>query len=156
MLICKDKAKQVSQLCPRATLSSGRTSPPSIFLYVSVQLRLEHSTDFNRDATDFILGSTYPRSESSQSSFTSRELQRKGETASLPTATNPLDGGRQLNSSTPRVLPYIRRRGRWKFTDRKKHHGAGLRGYEISGFLFPFRGVTFFFLKEKKRKKAPS
>lgn len=149
LLICKHKAKQLSQLCPRATLSTGRTSPPSIFLYIFVQLHLQHSTNFNRDATDLIPGSTYPRIESSQSSFTSLELQRKGETASLPTATNPLDGGRRLNSSTPRVLPYIRRRGGWKFTDRKKHHGAGLRHYESSGFLFPFRGVTFFSLKEE-------
>lgn len=69
-----------------------------MFLYISVKLHLKLSTDFHHDATDFIKGSTYPRSESSQSSFTSRELQRKGETASLSTATNPLDGGRQLNS----------------------------------------------------------
>lgn len=78
---------------------SGCTSPPCTFLYISVQLHLKLSTDFNHDATDFFKGSTYPRSESSQSSFTSRELQRKGETASLPTATNPLDRGRRLNSA---------------------------------------------------------
>jgi len=122
-------------------------------LYISAEPHLEHSTDFNRNATDLIPGSTYPRSESSQSSFTSRELQRKGETASLPTAANPLDGGRRLNSSTPRVLPYVRSRGRWKFTDRKKRHGAGLRHYKISGFLFPFRGAFFFSLKKKEKKK---
>lgn len=155
LLICKHKAKQFRQLCPQAALSRGRTSPPSVFLYISVQLRLEHSTDFNCKATDLILGTTYPRSESRQGSFTFQELQRKGETASLPTATNPLDGGRQLNSSTPRVLPYIRSRGRWKFTGRKKHHGAGPRRSEISGFLFPFRGATFFSLKERKKKKKP-
>lgn len=79
-------------------LSSGCTSPPHKFLYISVQLHLKLSTDFKHDATDFFKGGTYPRSESSQSSFTSGELQRKGETASPPTATNPLDRGRRLNS----------------------------------------------------------
>lgn len=52
------------------------------------------------------------------------------------------------------MLPYIRRRGRWKFTDRKKHHGAGQKHYEISGFLFPFKGGTFFFFLKEKKKKA--
>lgn len=134
----------------QSALPTSYTSPRPLFLYLPVELHLEHRTDSNHGTTDYIPGSTYPRSESSQSSFTSRELQRKAETASLPAAVNPLDRGRRLTSSTPRVLPFICRRGRWKFTDRKKHHGAGLRGYEISVFLFPFRGATFFFPYRKK------
>lgn len=74
-------------------------------------------------------------------------------------AANPLGGRRRLNSSTPRVLPYIVQNSRWKFTGRKKHHGAGLRCCDISGFLFPFRGALccwfFFFLKEEEKKKHP-
>lgn len=128
------------------------------FSHISVQLPLEHFTNFNHN-TRFYPCQYLPKERVQPELLHLPRAAEERRNSITPTATNPLDGGRRLNSSTPRVLLYICRRSRWKFTDRKKHHGAGPRCYEISGFLFPFRGATFFslfffyFLQEKEKKK---
>lgn len=155
--MCQHKAEQARQLCLRAAFCGGCLCPTPICVCLCTAASGAPHW-LHPDTTRLSPGFTYPRSESCQSFFTSRKLLRKGEAASLPTATNPLDRRRRLNSSTPRVLPYIAHDSRWKFTGRKQHHGAGLRFCEISAFLFPFRGATlfsffFFFLKEDEEKQ---
>lgn len=78
-------------------LAVGAPLPMYVFVHLCAAAS-EPLHWFQPPCCRFFKGSTYPRSESSQSSFTSCELQRKGEAASLPTATNPLDRGRRLNS----------------------------------------------------------